>query len=95
MGAKKGFCPHLNYWGLVPGLPPESTPMSKGMSDGSDFVLGIEEKVPLNIYNEASSSYYHCCEQKNTNNQKRKDDELTTRKKIYKTLIEITIVNMQ
>src|SRR6218665_1797736 len=21
-GAKKGFCPHLNYWGSVPGLPP-------------------------------------------------------------------------
>jgi len=21
-GAKKGFCPHLNYWGRVPGLPP-------------------------------------------------------------------------
>src|SRR6218665_1675146 len=21
-GAKKGFCPHPNYWGRVPGLPP-------------------------------------------------------------------------
>ena len=22
IGGKKGFAPHLNYWGLVPGLPP-------------------------------------------------------------------------
>ena len=26
-GQKRGFAPHLNYWGRVPGLPPESTPM--------------------------------------------------------------------
>ena len=32
-GQKKGFCPHLNYWEGVPGLPPESTPMS-GVSSG-------------------------------------------------------------
>jgi len=26
-GQKMGVTPHLNYWGLVPGLPPESAPM--------------------------------------------------------------------
>jgi len=26
-GQKRGFAPHPNYWGRVPGLPPESTPM--------------------------------------------------------------------
>src|SRR6218665_4019342 len=28
-GQKRGFAPHLNYWGRVPGLPPESTPMER------------------------------------------------------------------
>src|SRR6218665_3555543 len=26
-GQKRGFVPHLNDWGCLPGLPPESTPM--------------------------------------------------------------------
>jgi len=31
IGGKKGILsPHLNYWGRVPGLPPESTPMPFG-----------------------------------------------------------------
>src|SRR6218665_142226 len=40
-GAKSGFAPHLNYWGRVPGLPPESTPMSISRFDMGPSIYDV------------------------------------------------------
>jgi len=37
-GQKRGFAPHLNYWGArARAAPPESTPMAMG--NASDFIF--------------------------------------------------------
>src|SRR6218665_2940736 len=44
-GQKRGFAPHLNYWGRVPGLPPESTPMVGGIPYGNPASISIKHSI--------------------------------------------------